>query len=473
MAIVSLVVHLGLRIAFGVIRAKLHRVRSDRSARPLVPSDSLHMLLTLRVTGAHAADLEALLDKCPDELHSTRLPFGLAHVFYPEVSPNAVTVALLVDIAALALSSNESSAEPNAATSSLAIARAFRSALTARSPRRPDLVTAVLPIEVRMDSFLVPHGSKDAHALFEPLGYDVQVTEHAVEEPARETQGMSRQSVCLTKQCPLYEVLSHIYVLGPVLDGHVVDRVLDGEREALHMHAEGLVRGHPAGDRILQAYAPRRSSEVADAFDRLLRADVVPGRTAHDSSSIPTLLDDARADAIALELREATAHSVLDLGCGDGKLLARLVREKALTRIVGFDVSHRALDAATVRMKLDRRTGKKSERIELMHGSLFYSDGRLNGFDAAVLADVIQHLPANRLQDAENVVFRAVRPGTVVVMMNGIHHDENPPPESAHGWHMQRFDAWASSASERHGYRVRLLSPGSSSQTTRMAVFSR
>src|SRR5690242_1755668 len=102
------------------------------------------MLLTLRVTGAHAADLEALLDKCPDELHSTALPFGAAHVFYPEVSPDAVTVALLVDIPAVAWSSNESRAgfsEPNAAISSVAIARAFSSALAARSPRRPDLVT--------------------------------------------------------------------------------------------------------------------------------------------------------------------------------------------------------------------------------------------------------------------------------------------------------------------------------------------
>ncbi|HRI68989.1 MAG TPA: methyltransferase [Polyangium sp.] len=434
------------------------------------------MLLTLRVTGAHAADLEALLDKCPDELHSARLPFGVAHVFYPEVSVDAVTVALLVDIPAVAWSSNESRvgfSEPNAATNSFAIAHVFRSALAARSPRRPDLVTHVLPIEAQIDSFVVPRGTNEARTFFEPLGYQVQITEHVADEPGDHHPNLIRQSVRLTKQCPLYEVLSHIYVLGPVVDGHATDGVLDGERGALLMHAEGLVRGHPAGDRILQTYAARKPSEVALAFDRLAQTDPLPGQTAVDEPLAPTLLDDARADAIALELREAAAHSVVDLGCGDGKLLARLVREKALTRIVGFDVSHRLLEAAAQRMKLDRRGGKKSERLELLQGSLFYSDGRLNGFDAAVLADVLQHVPTNRLRDAENVVFHDTRPSTVVVMMNDVRREENASNEAVQGWTMQRFDAWATNVSERHGYRVRLLSPGSSSQTTRMAVFSR
>lgn len=434
------------------------------------------MLLTLRVTGPHASDLEVLLDKCPDKLHSTSLPFGLAHVFFPEVSPDAVTVALVVDVDAVVWSSNGFSSGfglTNAAMLSAAIASVFSTALAARSPGRPDLVTAILPVEVRVSSFDVRPGTDDARALFSPLGYDVVVHEDVVDALSGTSTNLVRQTVCLAKQCSLYEVLSHLYVLGPVLDGHADDHVLERERDALLLHAEGAARGHVAGDRIIQAYAARRPSGAGAALARLLAMDVTEGQTALDSAIAPTLLDDARIDAIVFELREASVSSVVDLGCGDGKLLARLVREKVLTRIVGFDVSIRALDAAASRMKLDRRGGKKSERIELLHGSLFYSDSRLQGFDAAVLADVIQHVNADRLGDLERVVFHDAQPATVVVMMNVATRDGVVPPGLEHSWSTNQFDAWASAVSERRAYRVRLLSIGSSGPTTRMAVFTR
>jgi 3' terminal RNA ribose 2'-O-methyltransferase Hen1 len=434
------------------------------------------MLLTLRVTGPHASDLEVLLDKCPDKLHSTSLPFGLVHVFFPEVSPEAVTVALVVDVDAVDWSSNgfsSGSVLANAAMLSAAIANVFGTALAARSPARPDLVTAMLPIEASVSSFATPSGTDDARALFGPLGYDVVVHHDVSDEPSSTPTNLLRQTVRLAKLCPLYEVLSHLYVLGPVLDGHADDRALESARDALLLHAEGAARGHPAADRIMHAYTARRPSGASASLTRLLATDGLDGQTALDSMVPPTLLDDARIDAIVLELREASAGSVVDLGCGDGKLLARLVREKVLTRIVGLDVSIRALDAAASRMKLDRRGGKKSERIELLHGSLFYSDSRLLGFDAAVLVDVVQHVHVDRLGELERVVFHDALPATVVVMMNAATRDGFVPSGLEHGWSTNHFDAWASGVSERRAYRLRLLSIGSSSITTRMAVFRR
>jgi 3' terminal RNA ribose 2'-O-methyltransferase Hen1 len=434
------------------------------------------MLLTLRVTGSQASDLEVLLDKSPDKLHSTRLPFGLAHVFFPEVAPDAVTVALVVDVPAVDWTSNGSTdgvVMANAAMLSVAIASVFSTALAARSPSRPDLVTSILPVEATVTSFATRPGTDDARTLFAPLGYEVEVTADAPTEPSTSSTNLLRQTVRLAKRCPLYEILSHLYVLGPVLDGHADDRVLDRERDALILHAEGAVRGHPAGDRIMQAYTARRPSGVAVALARLMTTTALDGQTDLDLSSVPTLLDDARIDAIVLELREVSAHSVIDIGCGDGKLLARLVREKTLTRIVGLDVSSRVLDAAAARMKLDRRGGKKSERIELLHGSVFYADSRMHGFDAAVLADVVQYVAPERLGDIERAVFHDALPSTVVAMMNGTNRDGSVPPGLEHRWSTNQFDAWAGGVSERRGYRVRLLSLGSSGSTTRMAVFSR
>ena len=47
---------------------------------------------------------------------------------------------------------------------------------------------------------------------------------------------------------------------------------------------------------------------------------------------------------------------------------------------------------AESRLKLDRLAPKQRERIRLLHGSLMYRDRRLNGFDAASVVEVVEHL---------------------------------------------------------------------------------
>ena len=56
------------------------------------------MLLTLTLTAPPATDLGFLLHKHPDRVHTRALPFGPAHVFYPEATPERCTCALLLDI---------------------------------------------------------------------------------------------------------------------------------------------------------------------------------------------------------------------------------------------------------------------------------------------------------------------------------------------------------------------------------------
>src|ERR671936_2866902 len=56
------------------------------------------MLLTITTTRAPATDLGHLLHKHPDRLQSFELPFGQAHVFYPEASEERCTAALLLDV---------------------------------------------------------------------------------------------------------------------------------------------------------------------------------------------------------------------------------------------------------------------------------------------------------------------------------------------------------------------------------------
>ena len=56
------------------------------------------MLLTITTTRPPATDLGYLLHKHPERLQSFSLPFGQAHVFYPEATDARCRAALLLDV---------------------------------------------------------------------------------------------------------------------------------------------------------------------------------------------------------------------------------------------------------------------------------------------------------------------------------------------------------------------------------------
>jgi len=56
------------------------------------------MLLTITSTNPPATDLGYLLHKNPSRYQSFELPFGVAHVFYPEASDGCCTAAMLLEV---------------------------------------------------------------------------------------------------------------------------------------------------------------------------------------------------------------------------------------------------------------------------------------------------------------------------------------------------------------------------------------
>ena len=106
---------------------------------------------------------------------------------------------------------------------------------------------------------------------------------------------------------------------------------------------------------------------------------------------------------------------MLDLGCGEGRLLRGLLKEKQFHEIVGMDVAFRSLENARDKLRLDRLPPLQAQRIKLMQGSLTYRDDRLHGFDAAAVVEVIEHLDETRLLAFERVLFEFAAPKTVVL----------------------------------------------------------
>jgi 3' terminal RNA ribose 2'-O-methyltransferase Hen1 len=200
----------------------------------------------------------------------------------------------------------------------------------------------------------------------------------------------------------------------------------------------------------------------------------------------PLSLNEQRLGAVIASLRASGAKRVVDLGCGEGKLLRELLKDKHFDEIVGMDVSIRTLEAAQRRLKVDRLPTMQANRIKLIHGSLMYRDKRLEGFDAAAVIEVVEHLDPPRLSAFERVLFEFAKPRTVVLTTPNREYNvtwETMPagqfrhPDHRFEWTRQEFQSWASGIASRFGYSVRFLPVGPEhpdlGSPTQMGVFER
>ena len=465
------------------------------------------MLLTLRTTHVPATDLGFLLHKHPEKLQSFELPFGPVHVFYPDATDEACTAALLLDVDPVGLVRGRSSSgesgpldqyvndRPYVASSFLAVAisRVLGQALGGRSQSRQELAESRIPLEARIAVVPCRGGDGFLRRLFEPLGYEVTATPHPLDLPGAEPGESRYFTVTLRAVCRLCELLAHLYVLIPVLDAQKHYYVGEAEVEKLLRHGEGWLASHPERDLIARRYLRHRPSLVRTAIERLVveeepQAEAAEvSRDAEEAALEKTVsLNEQRLDLVAKTLAVSGAKRVLDLGCGEGKLLRRLLAEPRYEEIVGVDVSWRALEVAGERLRLDQLPVRQRERIRILHGSLMYRDRRIAGFDAAAVVEVVEHLDPPRLAAFERVLFEFARPGTVVLTTPNAEYNvkwESLPAgrfrhrDHRFEWTREEFRAWAGGLAARFGYAVRFVPVGDEDPVvgppTQMAVFER
>src|SRR5215207_2446596 len=349
------------------------------------------MLLTITSTAAPATDLGYLLHKNPARVQSFPLAFGTAYVYYPEATADRCSAALLLDVDPVALVRDRDfdqyvSDRPYAATSflSVAIAQVFGSALNGNSRERPELTEQALPLTARVAAVPCRGGEGFLRRLFEPLGYTVTTKHHPLDEQFPEWGPGPYYTVELAATCLLYELLSHLYVLIPVLDDDKHYWVGDAEVEKLLKHGEGWLAAHPEREQITRRYLRRQGRLVRSALSQLTANDEAVPDEAEAAAPEEALearlsLNDQRLRAVHDALKATGSRRVVDLGCGEGKLLRRLVEDTQFAEVVGLDVSTRALDIAEERLRRTRHLDEPG-RVKLLHGSLVYRDARLAGF---------------------------------------------------------------------------------------------
>ncbi|MEW6348032.1 MAG: 3' terminal RNA ribose 2'-O-methyltransferase Hen1 [Thermodesulfobacteriota bacterium] len=466
------------------------------------------MLLTITTTYRPATDLGYLLVKNPARCQSFSLAFGEAHVFYPVADEDRCTAALLLDLDPVGLvrGSRGPNGErgilgeyvndrPYVASSflSVAISRVFGSAINGTSKDRPELAMTALPFEAEISVLPCRGGEPFLRRLFEPLGYTVEALRLPLDESFPQWGESPYFRVKLAATCRLQDLLTHLYVLLPVLDNDKHYWVGQDELDKLLARGEGWLSTHPEREQIVSRYLKHQRRLVRQALARLVAdedpdPDATEEERGHEEEVIEQKisLNEQRIGAVMAALKDAGARRVIDLGCGEGRLVYALLKDKDFDRLVGMDVSVRSLELAKDRLNLERLPARQRERIDLFQGALTYRDQRLSGYDAACAIEVIEHLDVSRLPAFERVVFEFARPGTVVITTPNAEHNvrfESLPPgrfrhrDHRFEWTRDEFQAWAGHVCERFGYRVRFFPIGNDDPVvgapTQMAVFAR
>lgn len=466
------------------------------------------MLLTITTTHRPATDLGYLLVKNPARCQSFPLAFGQAHVYYPVACEDSCTAALLLELDPVSLVRGSRGSRhdtgplwqyvndrPYVASSFLtvALARVFGSALKGASRDRPELAASAIPLRVEIPVLPCRSGENQLRSLFEPLGYAVEAERLPLDPHFPEWGESPYYRVALSATCRLQDLLAHLYVLLPVLDGDKHYWVGEDELEKLMTRGEGWLAAHPEREQIARRYLKHQRHLVREAVARLV-ADVDPDPAATDDERAGEevqlerrlSLNDRRIEAVVEALKAANARRVIDLGCGEGRLLQALLRDADFERVVGMDVSHRSLEMAKDRLHLDDMPSKRRERVDLFQGALTYRDSRLSGYDAACAIEVIEHMDPARLPAFERVVFEFAKPATVIVTTPNVEYNVRFPslPEGRFRhrdhrfeWTRAEFEAWARGVAARYGYEIQIRPVGEDDPdvgpATQMGVFTR
>lgn len=155
-----------------------------------------------------------------------------------------------------------------------------------------------------------------------------------------------------------------------------------------------------------EGYLSRRS---AAGYDKVIRHVYNQGL---EAGTIRAVVD--RVERLA-------ADSVLEVGCGPGRLLTAMAKRGVARDLVGIDLSPHLLERA------GKRLGGKQARVVHANGLAIPADD--GSFDVAVASHYIGHLPPLLRSAAVLEMARVVRPGGHIVVVDHLWH---PWPAISH-----------------------------------------
>lgn len=177
-------------------------------------------------------------------------------------------------------------------------------------------------------------------------------------------------------------------------------------------------------------------------------------------------LHEQRLGIVIQQLLEYGATSVLDLGCGQGELLQRLIQYPQFIRIMGIDINAALLKETRLLLGMD--LFDSSGRVEVRYGSFEQENAELKGYSAATLVETIEHIEPSRLSRVERAVFAFMQPKLIVITtpnreynpLHGFFGSERRHPDHRFEWDRAKFRQWSQGVANRNGYTVEFFDIG-------------
>jgi 3' terminal RNA ribose 2'-O-methyltransferase Hen1 len=389
------------------------------------------MLITLTCRTHNAPEIGYLLAKHPDSIFNRSFTAGKVWIFYPEVSSNQLTIALITEIDPIALVRGPASLthldqyvndRPYVLSSltSVALQTGFHSALGGRTSEHTERITELLDWEISLSALSCDGGENLIQRIFVPLGYEIHITRMPLDEQFPSWGESDIFQVRLFGKQTVQDALNHLYILLPILDNSKHYYVDQEETLKLLDHGGAWLATHPERELIARRYLRYQRKLIKSALTLLAENESSASIAEKEANDIVEKeeapdLHSRRLSAVMEAIRACGAHSLADLGCGEGRLLELALNEQNLTRIIGMDVSVGALTQARRRLHLDSLPEAQRSRIQLIQGALTYRDKRLEGFDVATLVEVIEHLDPPRLSAMEEALFGQAHPRQVII----------------------------------------------------------
>jgi 3' terminal RNA ribose 2'-O-methyltransferase Hen1 len=286
--------------------------------------------------------------------------------------------------------------------------------------------------------------------------------------------------------------------LLPVLDDGKHYWAGSDEVDKLLRQGDAWLRNHAERELIVRSYLRYDRDLTDQALTRLIGDELTDAQTTGAQTTEPLIspesgpkvdsmkLSARRLQAVREVLRTRGARRIVDLGCGEGRLVGELLGERGVEYVVGLDVSNQVLKRASAHLHLDTMTPRQRSRVELLHGSITYRDRRLLGFDAAVALEVVEHLEPSRLGAFERNIFGYASPKTVIVTTPNAEYNVLYPHLGAHEfrhrdhrfeWTRDVFSRWCQHLAQEYGYGLAISGVGDEDRElgapTQMGVFSR
>lgn len=430
------------------------------------------MHLSISTTHKPATDLGFLLYKHPKKLHTRGTSFSTNHCFFSEATDDLCTANLWVNVRELQefelyrrFNNFENpfiNDRPYVAGSlmSTAMSEMFRTAMSGSCRERPELARSPIPLTIEVATVRCEDGIDFIKGIFEPLGYQVDLESYLLDEAFPNWGSSPYFKLRLQTNKELYLVLRQLFILLPVLDNQKHYWVDEAEQEKIIKMGEGWLQAHPMFSKIVSRYLKNLQSLAVEvkkhfALDENL---TTKARNKEEQLEQKIHLNTLRMDYVAELLKDHQVRTVGDLGCGEGKLIERLLQNSDITEIRAFEVSIDELEKAQQRIA----ELKQLERVKFFNSSVLYLDHRTKDLDAVVLVEVIEHLEEVRLPVLAANVFKYMEPSMVVITTPNFEFNQRfetkgfRHPDHRFEWTREEFKSWCEVQAQKYGYTFKI-----------------